>query len=80
MQTIYDWVTVAFFAGLVVLLLQRSIGPEESQDSMYHYIAPALGCAGTNWLGNNGYDIFAVLVFVAALAYTWYFLKPFARA
>jgi len=54
MQTIYDWVTVAFFAGLVVLLLQRSIGPEESQDSMYHYIAPALGCAVTNWLGNNG--------------------------
>jgi hypothetical protein len=47
---------------------------------MYHYIAPALGCAVTNWLGNNGYDIFAVLVFVAALAYTWYFLKPFARA
>ncbi len=79
MQTIYDWITVAFFAGLVVLLLQRSVGPEEKQDSMLHYIVPAGGCAVTNYLGNNGYDIFAVLVFVGIIAYTIHFLKPFAR-
>lgn len=79
MQTVYDWITVAFFAGLVVLLLQRSVGPEEKQDSMLHYIVPAGGCAVTNYLGNNGYDVFAILVFVGILAYTFYFLKPFAR-
>jgi len=79
MHTVYDWVTVAFFAGLVVLLLQRSIGPDESRDSLYHYIVPAAGCAVTNYLGNNGYDLLAVLVFAVAVAYTLYFLKPFAR-
>jgi len=79
METIYDWITVAFFAGLVVLLLQRSVGPEEKQDSMLHYIVPAGGCAVTNYLGNEGYHAFAILVFVGILAYTWYFLKPFAR-
>ncbi|RZM31605.1 MAG: hypothetical protein EOP67_32135 [Sphingomonas sp.] len=79
MQTVYDWVTVAFFAGLVVLLLQRSIGPDESRDSLYHYIVPAGGCAVTNYLGNNGYDAFAILTFVGVIAYTIYFLKPFAR-
>ena len=26
MQTIYDWVTVAIFAGLIVIFLQRSVG------------------------------------------------------
>jgi hypothetical protein len=80
METVYDWITVAFFAGLVVLLLQRSVGPEEKQDSMLHYIVPAGGCAVTNYLGNEGYHAFAILVFVGILAYTWYFLKPFARA
>ena len=31
METVYDWVTVAIFAGLIVLFLQRSVGPERDQ-------------------------------------------------
>ena len=31
METVYDWVTVAIFAGLVVLFVQRSTTEEEAQ-------------------------------------------------
>ncbi len=78
METIYDWVTVAIFAGLVVLFLQRSTA-EEPSDRLIDYLPPALGCAVANWLGNNGYPLFAVLAIVAVGAYTWYVLKPLAR-
>jgi hypothetical protein len=78
LETIYDWVTVAIFAGLVVLFLQRSTA-EEPSDRLIDYLPPALGCAVANWLGNNGYPLFAVLAIVAVGAYTWYVLKPLAR-
>lgn len=78
METIYDWVTVAIFAGLVVLFLQRSTA-EEPSDRLIDYLPPALGCAVANWLGNNGYPVPAVLAIAAVGAYTWYVLKPLAR-
>lgn len=77
METVYDWITVAFFAGLIVLLLQRSVGDGPPRDSMIHYAFPAIGCAVTNYLGNHGYAAFALLTFAAVIAYTIYFLKPF---
>ncbi len=76
MQTVYDWVTVAFFAGLIVLFLQRSMGDGPPRDSMLHYVAPAIGCAVTNYLGNNGEHIFAVLILAASAIYAFYFLRP----
>jgi len=78
LETIYDWLTVAIFAGLVVLFLQRSTADEPS-DRLIDYLPPALGCAVANWLGNNGYPLFAVLAIAAVAAYTWYVLKPLAR-
>ena len=77
MQTVYDWVTVAVFAMLVVLLLQRSVGPEEHEDKLYHYLIPASGCALANYLGNNGNGVGAFAVLGVAIAYAVYFLKPF---
>lgn len=77
MQTVYDWVTVAVFAMLVVLLLQRSVGPQEDEDKLYHYVIPAAGCAVANYLGNEGNAIGAVAVLIVAIAYAVYFLKPF---
>ena len=79
MKTPYDWLTVSFFAGLVVLLLQRSSGPEEKWDSLYHYAFPAIACMATNYLGNQGYHIAALTIFIAAIAYTFHFLKPLKR-
>jgi len=78
LETIYDWVTVAIFAGLVVLFLQRSTA-EEPSDRLIDYLPAALGCAVANWLGNNGYAPFAVLAIAAVLGYTWLVLKPLAK-
>ena len=59
METVYDWVTVAIFAGLVVLFVQRSTSEEElrERDSLLLYLAAALGCAVANYLGNQGWHV-----------------------
>ena len=75
MQTPYDWLTMAIFAGLVVLLLQRS-SMDDPPDQLWQYLPPAIGCAVANQLGNNGYTAFAVVGIGAVLAYIYYILKP----
>ena len=79
MQTPYDWITIAIFAGLIVIFLQRSVGEGEPQDSILSYLPPAVGCAVSNYVGNQGYDILAILGIVAVLAYSFIVLKPFHR-
>ncbi|QHL90121.1 hypothetical protein GVO57_03830 [Sphingomonas changnyeongensis] len=79
MQTPYDWITVAIFAGLIVIFLQRSVGEGEPQDSILSYLPPSVGCAVANYVGNEGYDLFAVIGIVAVLAYSYFVLKPFQR-
>ena len=52
MQTVYDWATMIVFAGLIVLFLQRSQGAP--RDHLWQYLVAAVGCAATNYLGNEG--------------------------
>lgn len=82
METVYDWATMVVFAGLVVLFLQRSQG--EARDELWQYLVAAVGCAGTNYLGNQGlklsdnlYHAGAVALFMVTLAFIWVVLKPF---
>ena len=75
METVYDWITLAVFSGLVVLFLQRST-QEELVDTVWHYLPPAIGCAFSNWLGNEGHDIPAILVLAACIAYIIFVLRP----
>jgi hypothetical protein len=79
MKSVYDWVTVAIFAGLLVLFLQRSMAPEDAQepDSIITYLIAGVGCAVANYLGNHEMHIAAVLLIVATLAFVVRFLKPF---
>ncbi len=84
MDTVYDWVTVAIFAGLVVLFLQRSVG--QDHDPMWPYFAAAIGCMTTNWIGNqaveNGnfaWHATAVAGLIAILAFVQHFLNPFGK-
>ncbi|WP_404709957.1 XrtV sorting system accessory protein [Sphingomonas sp. MMS24-J13] len=93
METVYDWVTVAIFAGLIVLFLQRSSAEGEPQDSIWQYLAASVGCAVANYLGNNavkngaipgaGVDYLnhglAILVLIGTGVYVWIVLKPFDR-
>jgi hypothetical protein len=84
METVYDWVTVAIFAGLIVLFLQRSVGPE--RDQMWPYFAASVGCAVINQVGNKAIDdgsmmlhIVSIAGITAILAFIQYFLKPFGK-
>ena len=79
METVYDWVTVAIFAGLVVLFVQRSTSDEPTgeHDSLLLYLGAALGCAAANYLGNKGLHILAVPLIVATIGFIVYYLRPF---
>jgi hypothetical protein len=75
MQTAYDWVTLAIFAGLVVLFLQRSVSSDR-QDSMLAYLAGAVICALANYFGNSGQHLLAIALIVANLIFILLVLKP----
>jgi hypothetical protein len=76
MQTVYDWITLAIFAGLVVLFLQRS-SQEEPTDSLWSYLGAGVGCAVANYFGNEGNHIVAIAIVVATVAFIIIVLKPF---
>ena len=82
MQTVYDWATMIVFAGLVVLFLQRSSG--EARDKLWQYLVAAVGCAVTNYIGNEAlkqgntvYHLGAIALGIATLAFIVIVLKPF---
>ncbi len=77
LETIYDWVTVAIFGGLIVLFLHRSTAEEEPKDSIVQYLPACIGCAVANYAGNQGYGLVAFVIIVAVLAYIAWVLKPF---
>lgn len=82
METAYDWVTVAIFAGLIVLFLQRSVGPE--RDSLWQYLAASIALAVLNQVGNKAvedgnmlYHVLAAGGIAAVVAFIQIVLKPF---
>ena len=60
METLYDWLALLAFAGLIVLFLQRS-SMDNPPDTVWHYLPPAVGCALSNYLGNEGMGLVALL-------------------
>ena len=78
METIYDWVTLGIFAGLVVLFLQRSVGDEAPKnDSLLLYLVAGASCAIVNYFGNKGQDLVAIPLLVLTIGFILRFLKPF---
>ena len=83
LNTVYDWVTVAIFAGLVVLFLQRSTGERPPRDSMLQYLGASAGCAVANYFGNKavagagvGYHLLGAGLIAATIAYIHFVLRP----
>lgn len=74
METIWDWITVIAFGGLIVLMLNRSM-QEEPVDHLAEYLVPAAGCAIANWIGNNHSDLFAGVTLGLVAAYVYKVLK-----
>jgi ABC-type Mn2+/Zn2+ transport system permease subunit len=80
MDTIYDWLSLAIFAGLIVLFLQRSTSERADNDvSLLYYLGAGVGCAVANYFGNKGQDVVAILLLLATVGFIGYFLKPFQR-
>ena len=84
METPYDWLTITVVAGLIVLFLQRSQGA--ARDHLWQYLVAAVGCAVTNYVGNEAikqgalpYHLAAVALGVSTLAFIWFILQPFSK-
>jgi len=78
METVFDWVSLAIFAGLIVLFLQRSTGERAENDvSLFYYLGAGVGCAVADYAGNHGQALIAALLLAATVAFIIYFLKPF---
>jgi hypothetical protein len=82
METAYDWLSLALFAGIIVLFLQRS-SMENPPDRMIDYLPPVLGCALANQAGNYGLKNsnlllhgIAVVMLIGVVVYVWMVLKP----
>jgi hypothetical protein len=87
LSTVYDWVTVAIFAGLVVLFLQRSTGLGPPRDSMLHYLVASAGCAVANYFGNKAvggagivYHLIAIAIIAGTLAFVHVTLRPLDKS
>jgi len=80
MDTVYDWVTLTIFAGLIVLFLQRATSDHAEKDvSLFYYLIAGVGCAVANYLGNHEQGVLAWLLLGATAGFIVYFLKPFQR-
>lgn len=82
METAYDWLSLALFAGIIVLFLQRS-AMENPPDRMIDYLPPAVGCALANYAGNNGVKNdnlllhgIAIALLIGVVVYVILVLKP----
>lgn len=80
MQTVFDWLTVAIFAGLAVVYLQRSVGPRPAHDAVWKYLPAAAACMTANQIGNSGWSIAATALMCGTLAYVWFVIRPLDRA
>lgn len=78
MDTIFDWISILLFSGVVILYLQRSAAAEPT-DTVWHYLPPAVGCASANYFGNHDWPALATGLVVLTIAYVYYVLKPFER-
>ncbi len=84
METPYDWSTIILFAGLIVLFLQRSQG--QARDHLWQYLVAAIGCAATNYVGNEAvksgdiaFHAAAIGLGLGTIAFIWVVLKPFSK-
>lgn len=77
MKTIFDLVSVALFAGLAILYLQRSAAEEPDKIPLWRYAAAAVGCAAADYLGNNGFAVASGVIFVIVIGFSIIMLKPF---
>ena len=80
MTTIYDFLSVGIFAIVAFVYLQRSVKPPSWKDNTLDYVLCAIGCAGGNWLGNEGYHLAAIAVLALVCVLFTVRLHPFRNS
>ena len=78
METVYDWVSVFIFAGLIVLFIHRqtSAADDDPNELVIPYLGGGVGCAVGNYFGNDGSASLALLIIGATIIYIFYYLRP----
>lgn len=79
MHTIYDFVTLGIFAGLIVLFLQRSMDEAPPGDALWQYLVAAVGLAVTNYCGNHELVPLAIVALIATIGFILWVLRPFPQ-
>ena len=79
MKTIYDLVSIALFAGLAILYLQRAASDQPDSTALWKYAVAAVSCAVADYLGNHGQALASILVFVALIVFAVIMLRPFSQ-
>ena len=79
MKTIYDYLTIGIFAGLIVMFLKRSMDEAPPGDALWQYLVAAVGLAVTNYLGNHDYVLLAMLALAATIGFILWVLRPFPQ-
>jgi hypothetical protein len=79
LKTIFDFLTLALFAGLAILYLQRSASSTPDPTALWKYALAAIGCAAADYLGNHDQTVASVLVFAATVIFSLVMLRPFSR-
>ena len=71
MSTPYDWITVAFFAGLVALFFRNG---DQETSTIVKYAVVGVALAIANQLGNRGILLGAWMIIAASAIYSYVFL------
>jgi hypothetical protein len=79
METLYDWWAVMIFGALSITWLSRSVNRASYADPVLPYAICAAGCAGGNWLGNEGYDLLAAVILTGTLVIYFAVIRPFRK-
>lgn len=77
METIYDFMSVTLFIATAGIFFYRY---RNENPPLAPYMLISLVCAASNWLGNNGGGVGAILLLVAASFYLLYIAgTPYAE-
>jgi hypothetical protein len=66
METAFDFLTVACFAGLVIAYFQFT---ERDSRTLMHLMIPGAAFAIANQMGNAGLSLFALVLIIAGAGY-----------
>lgn len=67
---------MAMFAAIIVLFLGRAASDAPDDHPIWKYLVPSVGCALTNYLGNEGWHVIAIPLFLATGFYIIRALRP----